>query len=248
MAAKKRAKKKVSVRVSISRRKRKPVKTLVSLLLDESGSMGTIWDATIQGFNGYIKELQADKNAQFYMTLTQFDSIHHTPVFVGKPIKDVPLLSRESYKPGQSTPLYDAIGKTIKATEEWLAKEPNAAVVFVIQTDGYENASNEFRLDAIKARIAEKTKQGWTFAYLGAGPDSWAGGNALGIPQTAQCYYAHTAAGTNSATTTLSSATRTYAEDVAVFGMGFQKSSFFSDPKVLKVDVQIGGSNTSGSK
>lgn len=214
-----------------------PKKTIISLLLDETGSMDSIKADTIGGFNDYVKTLQATPEAPYlYLTLTTFDSNHFTPRFVAKPIKDVPLLTDATYRPGASTPLYDAIGKTAQATQAWKDKEGDAAVLFVIQTDGEENASHEFKLPAIKQLIQDKTKAGWTFVYLGAGMEAWGNAAAMGVSHANTLNYAHTGAAHRMSTSSLAHATAQYSA-----GGSRQTQTFFTDhtqaPSVAPVQV-----------
>lgn len=151
--------------------------THVSLLLDETGSMQSCLDATISGYNEYIGSLARDKKNKYLFTLTKFDSTHVTTVHDGVPIKQVPELNRDTYIPGQMTPLYDAIARGIKA----LGQKRN--VLFVILTDGMENASQEYSQRDVFKMIGKKTEAGWSFVYLGANQDAYAVGGGLGIPK-----------------------------------------------------------------
>jgi len=150
-------------------KKTAPVKTLIAVILDETGSMMAMKEEVINGFNKYIDDLSADGN-DYLLTLVQFDSMHHTVVHSAVPVKEVPHLTNDSYRPGSSTPLYDAIGKVIKATDPSIADK----VLIAIFTDGQENSSREYSKEAINAAIKEKESVGWTFTYLGVGKDAWA--------------------------------------------------------------------------
>lgn len=149
----------------------------VSLLLDETGSMQSCLDATISGYNEYINSLSKEMEIRYLFTLTKFDSSHITTVHNGVPIKNVPPLNRDTYIPGAMTPLYDAIAYGIKA----LGRKRN--VLFVILTDGLENASKEYTQRDIFKLIEKKTRGGWSFVYLGANQDAFAVGGGLGIPR-----------------------------------------------------------------
>jgi len=147
--------------------------TIVSFLLDETGSMHPILDDTIGGFNSYIDTLGKSKNPIVF-SLVKFDSSKIEKVHTGVPIKKVPHLTHETYKPGAMTPLVDASVKIIHATEQALKRrddKPN--VLIVIQTDGFENASTEFTFPDLTKLIREKEKEGWTFLYIGAGVDAY---------------------------------------------------------------------------
>ncbi len=155
----------------------KPTKkgTLVTFILDESGSMDSCKTDTIGGYNQYIKKLQAD-GKDILFSLTKFDSMHITRVLDGTNVKEVPALTDKTFTPGASTPLYDAIGKTIQGTNE-----TKRNIVCIIMTDGEENSSTEHTKATVEKLIKEKTKQGWTFVYLGANQDAWAVGQGMGI-------------------------------------------------------------------
>lgn len=149
--------------------------TRVVFLLDETGSMGSVVDKTIEGFNNYLKELKVDRGDSVLFTFRKFDSNGIKNVCTDVPISMVPLLSKETYKPGAMTNLYDAIGRTIE--EAGTLKEAETTI-FVILTDGYENCSVYYTHDAVKSLIDSKN---WTFVFLGAGIDAMKIGTGLGI-------------------------------------------------------------------
>ncbi len=151
--------------------------------------MERIRDDTIGGYNAYIDTLKAEaKNGtDFSFSLVKFDSRAITTVHVGVPIKDVPHLTRATYVPGACTPLIDACVKGIYATEE--AVEDGCPVVFVIQTDGYENASIEYTFKELAKLVREKEKDGWHFVFLGAGIDAYETAQVIGIgPRSTASY------------------------------------------------------------
>jgi len=153
---------------------------VVHLLLDSTGSMLNNKAATMEAFNGYIKGLQASDHAnQFKFTFSTFNSVNGITNVVSKSlIKDVPQLNDRNYQPDGATPLYDAIGRTIHEAE----KEEGDAVLIIIQTDGEENASQEYTKDGVKTLIKEKTdNQGWQFVFLGCDIDAMAAAKSYGI-------------------------------------------------------------------
>lgn len=156
-------------------------KTLLSFLLDETGSMASIKEDTIAGFNQYVDRLEAEQvPAEF--TLVKFDSNGFRKVCVWAALSDVPALTNENYTPGAGTPLIDAVWKTIKSTEDVLNKrDDDAAVMIVILTDGLENASREHTYPELTQLISEKTQAGWQFVFLGAGIDAFAQARQMGI-------------------------------------------------------------------
>lgn len=156
-------------------------KILVNVILDRSGSMDSIRDATISGYNEYLRGLLADKDTEYSISLTQFDAplanAELTISYVDRPLADVPTLSRETYQPRGNTPLYDAIGETVRRVDPIINGRP---VLCVIITDGLENASREFTKESVKKLIQEKSANGWTFTFLGADIDSYAVGGGMG--------------------------------------------------------------------
>jgi Mg-chelatase subunit ChlD len=140
-------------------------------LLDCSGSMESCWDDTIGGFNSFVND---QKQFGGTLTLIQFDHEYQVTCERTK-IDDVKPLTHETYKPRGSTALLDAIGRLIK---DWKGSS-NPSVV--ILTDGQENASRTFTKAHIKDLIEQKTKDGWTFAYLGANQDAFAEAGSIGI-------------------------------------------------------------------
>jgi len=154
--------------------------TLVAFLLDRTGSMAACKDETIKGFNGYIDELRKNKNGEMLFTLTQFDSIAVDIIHDAEPLEKVRKLNNDTYEPRANTPLYDAIGKTIRATEQSAGSKYK--VLFVTLTDGQENASSEWNEKTIKELIKEKeSKNHWTFVHIGVGANGWDAAHRISV-------------------------------------------------------------------
>jgi len=147
-------------------------------ILDRSGSMETCRDDTIGGFNAFLNE---QKIIGGTLTLVQFDH-EYLASYTNKPIQEVEPLSRETFVPRGSTALLDAIGKTIKNVS-------SSAPTVVILTDGQENSSRDYTKAHIKDLIEQKTKDGWTFVYLGANQDAFAEAGQIGIAPAATMNY-----------------------------------------------------------
>ena len=171
-------------------RKRKaspPADVLLTVVLDRSGSMEVVREATIRGFNDYVadqRKADVAVEGNIAMTLVQFDDQYEVN-FVAEPIGNVPELSAESYVPRGWTALNDAIVRAIHATEEVVGKQ---RVVVMIITDGQENFSTEFQgpdgLRAVAALIeAKETEDHWTFVFMGANIDAFAEAQRYNIPQ-----------------------------------------------------------------
>lgn len=148
--------------------------TQIIMVLDRSGSMDTIARATVDGINSFVKEQKAAEG-DAYMTLVQFDDQYQID-YKERPINEVAdLINGETFCPRATTALYDAIGRTIN--------EINTTddVIFVIVTDGAENASKEFTREQVFSKIEEKKKEGWNFLFLAANQDAMKTGGSLGI-------------------------------------------------------------------
>lgn len=159
-------------------------KTFVNILLDESGSMESVRDQVIGGFNEYINGLISSEAKRIRVSLTKFDTTGFNPDYVGAKLKNVPKLTRKNYKPNAMTPLYDAVGRMVRSLEQQVAQnsiKQGDKVLVVIQTDGHENASKEWTKKAIKKLLKEKQKNGWTFVFLGADQNAWDGAESMGV-------------------------------------------------------------------
>jgi uncharacterized protein YegL len=148
--------------------------TQIIMVLDRSGSMDSIARATVDGINSFIKEQKA-ADGEAYMTLVQFDNEYQID-YAAKPLNEViNLVKGETFIPRATTALYDAIGRTINEVKT------NDDVIFVIVTDGAENASKEFTQKLVFEKIEEKKKEGWNFLFLAANQDAMKTGGSLGI-------------------------------------------------------------------
>ena len=155
--------------------------SLVTFLLDRSGSMQSIKEATIEGFNGYIAALKAETEATILFAFLTFDSQSLDKVCVALPIADVKPLTSASYQPRAGTPLIDAAIDTIRAVEQSIKyREDTPSVVICIQTDGHENESGR-TWEELKALVQTKTAEGWQFNFLGAGIDAFDQAAKMGV-------------------------------------------------------------------
>lgn len=160
--------------------------TLIAVVLDESGSMGSCWDATIASFNEYVAGQRAASATagEAYMTLVKFDAPHIKTVFADRPISEVPLLDKTNYCPNGGTNLLDAIGDTIHQVNAALdkrRKRDRPGVIIVITTDGHENSSRRYDNEQIKAMVAAAERADWSFVFMGANIDSFAVGSTFGM-------------------------------------------------------------------
>lgn len=150
----------------------------IVFILDESGSMGPIWDSTIDAVNEYFNA-QKLEDGKTWVTLVKFDT-EFRPLYSFTPLEDVEPLNRENYCPRGMTALHDAIGKTIHEHNN----RKNIKTVFVVMTDGGENSSREYNLYTVKTLVENQKKHGWDFVFLGANIDSYGIGGNYGFNTT----------------------------------------------------------------
>lgn len=182
---------------------------------------------TIGGFNGYLDGLKNAPNMK--VTTVQFDSVGIDTITDGKAPAEAARLTDQTYEPRGNTPLYDAIGKTIKRIKDE-AGDDN--VLFVTLTDGLENCSSEFNQASAKALIKEQESRGWTFAYIGTGVDGWAAARELSLGTMGSSNVhrsAKSGAGVISGYSKLAGATASYCASVANDMHAVSKSNIFND-------------------
>ena len=166
--------------------------TELVFILDRSGSMYGLEQDTIGGFNSMLTKQKAD-SGEAYVTTVLFDNRIRT-LHDRLPLQEVNPMTESDYTVGGSTALLDAVGSTIKhiARIHKYAHPDHkpAKTLFVIITDGMENASREYTYDKVKQLIThEQEKYGWEFLFLGANIDAAAEGARFGIaPDRAVTY------------------------------------------------------------
>ena len=142
--------------------------TELVFILDKSGSMGGLESDTIGGFNAMLTKQKEDKG-EVNVTTVLFDDeievIHDRfPIEVVKP------LTKEDYSVRGCTALLDAVGSTIKKVkniQKHLPEDMKAEkVIFVITTDGQENASREYSYKMVKKMIEKYQQKGWQFIFM----------------------------------------------------------------------------------
>lgn len=188
-------------------KKAKDLKTVVALVLDETGSMSPTVTDTIGAVNDYLDTLTKDSPDALVSVMEFSDTYGSEPAFrvlaSGEKAADVPRLTTENYRPRGNTPLYDAIGKAITETETVEADR----YLLVVMTDGQENASREWKLDGVRKLIEKKQGENWTIVYLGANQNAWQVGASLGVNAGSTMSYAQTARGVHQTTDSLAGAT-----------------------------------------
>ena len=146
------------------------------IILDKSGSMSNIKEEALSGYNetlGTIRSAQLKHldTQEHFVSLAAFCSCGVQMIYDKTPIKDAANLTSEDYQPCCCTPLFDAIGKTVKTLKKKIADVEDSAVLVTIITDGYENSSKEWDGKAVSKLIEECKGEGWMFSFIGAGED-----------------------------------------------------------------------------
>ena len=152
-----------------------PITVYNVIILDKSGSMSSIARQAIDGVNetiGSIKSAQEKNPDQKHLvTLVAFCGCEQKLIYDNVPVAEARTLTDKDYRPCCMTPLYDAVGTTITRVHALKSKDDYSMALVTIITDGYENASREFTLTAIKSLIDSYKEQGWQFTYIGADHD-----------------------------------------------------------------------------
>lgn len=147
--------------------------TEIFVVLDRSGSMISNKLDHEDGLQRFVGEQKKEGAVSF--TLVQFDDIDpFEVVYDNVPIKEVGAIK---LMPRGSTPLYDAIGKTINRADNGSLADK---IIYII-SDGQENASKEFTKSAIRQLIEQKKANGWQFMFLGTNFDVLAEGTSVGL-------------------------------------------------------------------
>jgi hypothetical protein len=230
---------------------------LVAFVLDMSGSMGSVWQAAIEGANEYMRDLKEDESGETLFSLTVFDTVFEH-WHVAEPVQGVPYLNDQRYIPRGNTALYDAIAHAITETETKLKElgREDMKVLCVTLTDGQENSSQEYSLyNGGAARLAAlvksyEAKGNWTFVYLGAGhanlQEARHVASGIGYRGDNAMLYASTPTGVTNTTSSLAAATATrrQSKDMssdAFFQDAGQSSQNYADPNAANQPSTGGG-------
>lgn len=167
-------------------------------ILDQSGSMLGLESDTIGGFNSILEKQKENKENDVVVSVVLFNN--KTSVIYNRvPIEDVKPLDKKQYVVGGSTALLDAVGGAIDhilRVHNLLGQndQPNKTM-FVITTDGQENASRRFSKHAIHRMVSEKQEEGWEFMFLGANIDSYKSARDYGFKRERVSNYMHDSEG-----------------------------------------------------
>ena len=166
------------------------------IILDESGSMESIKSSIIQGFKKLAeKTISIGKempNQEHFISLVSFNSYGIKNRLTIQPVVELSKISEKNYKPDGTTPLYDAICKSVLTLKHELYGQDDYAVLVTIITDGEENSSQEFTYKETKLLIENMSKDSrWGFGLIGAGIELENTAKDLSIPVNRTIKFEH---------------------------------------------------------
>ena len=172
--------------------------TEIVFILDRSGSMGGLESDTIGGFNSMIEKQRREEGEALVSTVL-FD--HESEVIHDRvPLESIEPLTEKQYFVRGCTALIDAIGGAIKHVGDvhrYIREEDRPEhTMFIITTDGMENASKKYSSKEVKAMIEKRKKEGWEFLFLGANIDAVETAKHFGIDEDRAVTYRSDSAGT----------------------------------------------------
>lgn len=168
-------------------------------ILDESGSMRGLEKDTIGGFNSTIDKQKKEDGDCLVSTVCFSNSqrVVHDRVN----LRDVKELTEKDYVPCGSTALIDTVAssiKHIKMVHRYIRKEDRPdKVMFIITTDGMENASHKYSLAETKRMIEECKENGWEFIFLAANIDAYETARDYGFDESSTVNYVNDEEGTD---------------------------------------------------
>lgn len=143
------------------------------IVLDESGSMGSLYEQALSGINETISGIRQNQEQypeqRHFVSIVTFEGYGIRGVKTRRdrvPVENVHLLKEEDYHPGGCTPLYDAMGESLGRLSVHCTDQD--AVCVTVITDGMENSSEEYSQRTIREMVGSLREKGWTFTYIGA--------------------------------------------------------------------------------
>ena len=173
--------------------------TEIVFILDRSGSMAGLEDDTVGGFNAMV-EKQKKEPGEALLSAVLF-SDESEVLYDRVDLRRVEPMTERQYRVGGCTALLDAIGGAVHhiANVHKYAREEDrpGKTIFVITTDGMENASRAYRYDEVRRMVKhEQEKHGWEFLFLGANMDAISAARSFGIRPDRAVRYSRDSAGT----------------------------------------------------
>lgn len=172
--------------------------TELVFIMDRSGSMSGLEKDCVGGFNSMIKKQKKEDGECLVSTVlfNNSDTILHDRVS----LKDIRQMKEEDYVPSGCTALIDALGNSIRHISDvhrYIRKEDIPEhTIFIITTDGLENASKKYSSDEVKKMVEQKKEEGWEFIFLAANIDAVETAKKYGINEDRAVNYVSDEAGT----------------------------------------------------
>ncbi|MBQ1342323.1 MAG: VWA domain-containing protein [Erysipelotrichaceae bacterium] len=183
--------------------------TEVIFILDRSGSMSGLETDTIGGYNSILKqqrEAEGDVNVTTVLFDDRYELLHNR-----ESIRNVSDLTAKEYFVRGCTALVDAMGITIS---RFIREIGDEKVLFVITTDGYENASREYTAESVRKMIEKQQEKGWEFIFMGANIDAVSTGKQYGIARNRN--YVNDSSGIAATYSSLRRAVKSFVENSAI--------------------------------
>ena len=205
-------------------------------IIDKSGSMGSIIDTAISGFNEFLMDQKRVEGRALVSTVLFSDGYY--PIYEDMDVQSVEFLNKNNYTTNGSTALYDAIGRTINNEIDKLGNLPMEErpdkILCVILTDGEENHSSKFTKDQIKKLIGEMREDfKWEFIFLAANEQASTTASTLNISASNSYAFANSAGGLKDAYKGVSFAATSYRQSKSV-----KMDNLMDDYKSTKKDEE----------
>lgn len=188
------------------------MRTKIICMIDKSGSMSSIKNDSIIGFNTFLKE-QQEIDDICYIDVILFDT-HLQKLYNNINIQKVSGLDSKNYIPNGGTSLMDCIGITIDEQIDLLAEDPHNKfdkTLCLILTDGESNSDNKYTQEKIKLMIEDMEENfNWNFIFLGANQDAFSSANNIGISSGKSMNWCADSEGINVAYSSISKAAKYY--------------------------------------
>jgi uncharacterized protein YegL len=205
--------------------------TDITVILDASGSMSHIKESTIEGFNDFLGD-QREQEGDVRITLIQFDD-EIEELWVDRPLSEAFELDEGHYVTAGRTALNDAVGKGIQEAKARAARaNEERQSLYVVVTDGHENASEEFSHSDIQDMIESEREEGREFIFLAANQNAMKTADSYGMDPSKSMTYAHNDAGNKAAYSSTSRVVNAVRSDDASM-----KASFTSEERQEQRDA-----------
>lgn len=211
--------------------------TEIVFILDRSGSMAGFEGDTIGGFNSTLKK-QKEQEGKAYVSTVLFDNVCEV-LYDRVPIEDVKEMTEKDYSVRGCTALYDAVGGAIhhigNIHKYARPEDVPEHTVFVITTDGMENASTVYSGQKVKEMIKRQTeKYGWEFVFMAANIDAAETAATIGISEDRAVNYTQDGAGIKCSYAAMSDAISAVRCNVPLGGSGWRRELDKKNGKRIK--------------